>query len=594
MPLGKLLPYLSPYKLRILAILIALLVSSLTTLSMGPGLGLLIDSGLLSGNQEHLAVAVWVILMLAVLLGLATCARYYNVSWLGERVSADIRNKVFQHLLRLNPQIFELSGGADLQSRFTTDTTVLQSVIGSSVSIALRNFVIVAGGIVAMLILNPVMAIVAFLMIPALVVPVVIFGRRIKMLSRLTQAKVGEVGAEISEVVRHIKTVQAFNRQDYHKERFSRGVEASFEAARSMIWRRSVLVALVIILSMSALGFLVVIGAWQVATEQLTAGDIIAFIFIAFMVAGAMAMISEVSSDLIRASGAMERLMDILAIDATERMDIEVAAKTEINRLEGDTAIQIDNLVFAYPQRPLVKVLDGLSLSIPVGGLHALVGLSGAGKTTIFDLLLRFYAWQQGEIRIGGQDICRLPVSQLRRLVGSVRQEPPLFRGSIWDNIAYGAQPDAEGILDEKVREVAHLAYIDEFSRHLPDGLMTQVGEAGVTLSAGQRQRIAIARTLLADPMVLLLDEVTSHLDAESEAMIQDTVARLAQMKTVLVVAHRLSTVVSADCIYILKGGRMITSGKHDELMDSTEAYRRLVRLQFSEQQSVQPPVSSS
>ena len=579
LPLARIGPYLRPYRLRISLILGALTVSALTTLSIGPGVGILVDSGLLSGEGVgQLPVAIAVMLTLALVLAISTWVRYYNVSWLGERVSADLREKVFSHLVDLHPGFFESERSGDLQSRFTTDTTVLQSVVGSSVSIVLRNLVMCLGGILTLFWLNPRLATAVLLVIPALVLPVLVMARRVKRLSRTTQDRVGVVGRELSEVTRHIKTVQAYNRQNYHRKRFHRGVDGSFRAAISMIRQRSWIVAVVIFLSMSSLALLVVLGSNEVIEGRSTAGDLIAFIFIAFMVAGAAGMISETVNDLVRAAGAMERLTDLMKTRSELPLDSGQDDTDADPMPRGEGLLEVVNVVFRYPQRPAIKVLDGFSMQARRGELTALVGLSGAGKSTLFDLLLRMYDWEEGEILLDGVDIRSLNIRSLRSCIGLVRQETPILDGTIRENIAYGR----EGVDDQQVQQAAQVAYADEFIRQLPAGIMTEVGESGATLSAGQRQRINIARALVGDPEILLLDEATSHLDAGSEAMIQEALDNLARSRTTVVIAHRLSTVLNAGRIHFVRAGRVEATGTHNELLEASQSYRKLVQLQFA------------
>ena len=569
-------PYLRPYGWRMATVALAMIFSSLTTLSIGPGIGLLIDSGALTAGGDQWRLTVTVILTLALLLAGATWVRYYNVSWLGERVSADLRNRVFRHLVGLHPGFFEKHSAGDLQSRFTADTTVLQSAIGSSVSIALRNLVMMVGGVLYLLWLNPSLTLVVALLLPIMLLPVLLLARRVKRLSERTQQKVGAVGSELGEVARNIKTVQAFNRQSYHHERFRQRVEQSFGAAIDTIRQRARITAAVIFMAMGSLAVLVVLGGRAVAAGDSSTGDLVAFMFVAFVVAGAVAMLSETLNELLRAAGAAARLTELLAtVGELPAISVDEPA-ARAARGQGD--LQIRDLRFHYPQRPQIAVLDGFSLQARKGELTALVGFSGAGKSTLFDLLLRLYDWQQGEILLDGEDIRQMDLASLRQRIGLVRQDAPMLDATLWENIAYGCA----GIGADEIAAAAAMAYADEFISRLPEGMMTEVGEAGIQLSAGQRQRIAIARTLLADPEVLLLDEATSHLDAESESMIQRAVSELSERKTTLVVAHRLATVVKADCLHWVQHGRVVASGTHAELQASSPEYRRLVRMQFA------------
>lgn len=575
-PLTAAWPYLKPYLGRVAIVGISLLVSSLATLSIGPGLGILIDAGLFEGGLQKIYLAVGGVLALSSVLACATWLRYFNISWLGERVSADLRTEVFGHLIRLHPDFFDGERGGDLQSRFTADTAILQSVIGSSVSVAMRNLVIVAGGGVIMVVLNIRLAMGALICVPLLLFPLLLLGRQIKFLSSRTQGHIGEVGSELGEVVQHIKTVQAFNRQDYHQGRFEKVVGNSFFSAVQMIRQRAWMVASVIFLSMASLALLVFLGRQEVLADRATAGGLVSFIFVMFMVAASAAMLSETLSDLLRAAGALERLTGLLR-QPIEAPDVDLSPPAGRAKRRGKGALEVSGLVFSYPRRSDVTVLDGLNLKAGRGEIHALVGMSGAGKSTLFDLLLRMYDWQQGRITLDGEDIRELDVRQLRRRIGLVRQENPILEGTIWENIAYGADEAS----DEKVQSMAQLAYADEFIAQLPQGYQTRVGESGSLLSAGQRQRIAIARTLIADPEILLLDEISSHLDAHSEAMVQASIEQIARERTVLVVAHRLSTVSGASRIHLLQQGRVLCSGRHEALMAQSDDYRLLVRTQL-------------
>lgn len=584
LPLLDCLPWLRPYSWRIALVGVALIVSSLATLSIGPGVGWLIDAGLFEGDIDRVYYAVGGVLILSLVLATSTWVRYYNVSWLGERVSADLRNRVFGHLIHLHPDFFDGTRGGDLQSRFTTDTALLQSVIGSSVSIALRNAVIIVGGIVLMFILNYRLAFGSLLCVPLVVAPVLLLGRRVKALSNRTQTHVGEVSSELGEVVRHIKTVQAFNRQDLHVGRFEHVVGASFEAAVRMIRQRSWMIAFVIFLCMSSLALLVFLGRQEVLADRATAGSLISFIFVVFMVAGSTAMVAEVFSELLRAAGALERLLALL--DQENELDLpRQEASSSVSAGEG--RLEIRTVKFSYPRRPEISVLDGFSLTARRGQWSALIGLSGSGKSTLFDLLLRMYDWQEGEIWLDGEDIREMDVRRLRGRIGLVRQENPILDGTVWENIAYGN----DKATDADIQSAARKAQADEFICRLPKGFQTLVGEGGSLLSAGQRQRIAIARTLLAKPEVLLLDEITSHLDAHSEMMVQNSIEEIAGSCTVLVVAHRLSTVRRAQQIHFMQRGRVAASGTHEALMAANEEYRLLVRTQlepFAEEPQVQ------
>ena len=574
---GKLRPalrYLAPYKRQVVYASIALVITAGVTLSIGQGMRLVIDHGLSDGSSDVLVRSIAIFAALVALLTVGTFVRFYFVSWVGERVSADMRRAVFSHLLYLHPGFFEQNQPTEIQSRITTDTTLLQTVIGSSISIALRNALMFVGGVILLFVTNPMLSLVVVGSVPFVVAPVILFGRRVRELSRSSQDRLAVVGSYAGEALRQIKIVQAFNHQPRDDAMFAERVESAFEVAVRRIRQRSWLVALVMLLVMSAIAVMLWVGGQAVLSGQTSPGELAAFIFYAFIVAGSVGAISEVYSDLQRAAGATERLMELLEARS-------VLPEPEVSQaILEPGAISVRDVHFSYPTRPEAAVLDGVSFDLHPGEMLALVGPSGAGKSTLFDLLLRFYDPLAGVIEFGGADVRSLRLSDLRDAIGFVPQDPVLFAGTIRDNLRYGAAEATE--LD--IERCLKLAHAQQFVGALPQGLDTLIGEGGVGLSGGQRQRLAIARALLADPSVLLLDEATSALDAESEEHIGLSLAELKGRCSVLVIAHRLSTVRQADRTLVLNEGRLQASGTHEELMKSDELYQRFVRIQFSQQ----------
>ncbi len=573
--LAPVLRFLAPYRAAVIGATIALVVTAGVTLSIGQGLRLLIDQGFINGSPELLRNSIFVFAGMILLLAAGTFARFYLVSWVGERVSADIRRAVFDHVIRLHPGFFEANFASEIQSRITTDTTLLQTVIGSSVSIALRNLLMFVGGVILLFVTNPRLSLFVVLAAPVVVIPIIVFGRRVRALSRASQDSIAHVGSFLSESLRQVKTVQAYNHEDVDRTRFAAHVEVAFDIARRRIMQRAVLITLVMILVLAAIAAMLWTGGQDVLSGRTTPGELAAFIFYAFIVAGSVGAISEVVTDLQRAAGATERLMELLAAESA--LPRRASPRSLPEPVRG--AITVRDLVFAYPTRPEPPALAGVNFSIRPGENVALVGPSGAGKSTLFDLLLRFYDPGSGAIEVDGIDIRELDPEALRRHVALVSQDPALFTGSVADNIRYG-RPDAD---DAAIRDAAAAAFADGFVAHLPEGYETDLGEAGLRLSGGQRQRIAIARAVLKDPAILLLDEATSALDAESEYAVQQALARLAENRTTLVIAHRLATVIRADRILVLDEGRVVGEGTHASLLADNPLYARLAELQFGE-----------
>jgi ATP-binding cassette, subfamily B, bacterial len=568
----SLMHFVAPYKSRVLIATIALIVSASITLLIGQGLRLFIDTGF-KGSIADLNRVVFMFLGLASLLALGTAVRFYMVSWIGERVTADLRTAVFEHIIHLHPGYFELNVSGEIQSRITTDTTLLQTVIGSSVSIALRNLLIMIGGLIWMMITNPKLTGLALLSVPLVVMPLLLFGRKVRQLSRLSQDRLAEVGSYVGEAIKNIKVVQAFNHQNQDIEKFDGHVERAFTVSVTRINYRAWLTAGAILMVFFAITGILWVGGNDVLQGRISAGQLTEFVFYAVMVASSFAAISEVYGDLQRAAGASERLIELL--NAENLIIAPKNAKALPTQVKGQ--LRIENASFYYPSRPDTAAIDNFSLEIKAGASVALVGSSGAGKSTLIDLILRFYDLQQGRILFDGEDIRNLDPQQLRKHIALVPQQPTLFSGTIGENIRYSLP----GASKEAVIEAAHAAYAHEFIETLPDGYDCFIGEGGMRLSGGQRQRIAIARALLKDPALLLLDEATSALDAESEYQVQKALEKLMENRTSIIIAHRLATVVNVDTIVVLDHGKLIATGTHHELLKKSELYARWARLQF-------------
>ncbi|MDP7389526.1 MAG: ABC transporter transmembrane domain-containing protein, partial [Pseudomonadales bacterium] len=512
-----------------------------------------------------------------VVLTAGTFVRFYFVSWVGERVSNDIRQAVFNHLIHMHPGFFEQNIPSEIQSRITTDTTLLQTVIGSSVSIALRNALMFFGGMVLLFITNAKLSLLVLASVPFVVLPVVLFGRRVRSLSRSSQDRLADVGSQVSESFRHIKIVQSFNHQRVDIEQFGERLDRALAVALQRIWQRAVLVAVVMLMVFGAVATLLWVGGQDVLAGRTSPGDLAAFIFYAFVVAGSVGAISEVWSDLQRAAGATERLVELLQAP-NEITDGQSKVETAATGTHASAAIQLKNLTFSYPARSELLALDAVNITVQAGEMVAVVGPSGAGKSTLFDLMQRFYDPDAGAINLDGVDLRDLPLNAARAAFGFVPQDPVLFSGSLRDNLTYGHAAAGE----DEINDALELAFAAEFVARLPQGLDTLVGEGGVGLSGGQRQRLAIARALLARPRCLLLDEATSALDAQSEEYIGKSLASLKGKMTVLVIAHRLSTVRAADRICVMDQGRLLGQGSHEELMVGNALYKEFAQIQFA------------
>nr|WP_258406712.1 ABC transporter transmembrane domain-containing protein [Shewanella alkalitolerans] len=577
--------FLRPYRGKVIAAIVFLFIGSLAWLSLGQGVRLMVDEGFLRENGERLNEIILLVIGITALSSSAIFCRFYLMTWLGERVSADIRLKVYDHLLKLSPGFYARLRTGEVISRFTADATLLQSVVGSSLSMALRASVTVVGGLVMMAITSLKLTALVLLAVPLVLGPIFFFGRKVRELSRKSQDRVGDLGAYVDESLHEIHTVQAYCHEDRDRQLFSERVEAVMEAARGRIKYRAILISLVMFLSILAIALITWVGAKDVMSESITPGELSAFMFYAVMVAGAVATISEVIGEIQRAAGATERLIELVETP----IDIPLAPTPSSlpSKVRGE--LSLEQVRFSYPVQASadsaeemaaqagVEVIRGLSLHISPGERVALVGASGAGKSTLFELLQRFYPLDSGVIALDGIDIASLRPQDLRQQYALVPQESVIFATSVLENVRYG-RPDASL---EEVQAACVAARADEFIADFSEGYQTYLGERGVRLSGGQKQRIAIARAILADRPVLLLDEATSALDAVSEQKVKQALDVLMQGRTTLIIAHRLATVLNADRILVMDKGELIASGTHGELMQSNSLYREFASLQL-------------
>jgi ATP-binding cassette subfamily B protein len=540
---------------------------------MGQGLKLVIDRGFAAGDSAELDRALFALLGVIAVMAIATYVRFYNVSWIGERVTADLRRRVFDHLLTLSPGFFEVTRTGEVISRLTNDTTMLESAIGSSLSMALRNVVLGLGALILLMLTSLKLTLLVLAGLPVVLLPIILFGRRVRRLSRASQDRVADTGAYVDEAIHEIRTVQAYAHEPMDRSAYAHRVEQAFATGVHRIRQRALLIGAVIFLVFVAVGIILWIGGHDVLAGRLSAGQLSAFVFYAVIVATSIGAVSEVVGELQRALGATERLLEIL--DTTT----EIAEPEHPVPLPEPPlgTVALDAVTFAYPSRPADPALRSLSLRVAIGERVALVGPSGAGKTTVFQLLLRFYDPQSGTVLIDGVDVRAADPRAVRGRIAVVPQDPVIFAASVWDNVRYG-RPDAS---DAEVRDACEAAYASDFLTRLPQGFDTELGERGVKLSGGQRQRLAIARAVLSRRPILLLDEATSALDAESERMVQLALDRLMAGRTTLIIAHRLATVISADRIIVLDGGVAIAEGTHATLVRDDPLYRRLAALQF-------------
>jgi len=572
--LAALTRYVAPYRLRLAGFLVALVVAAGCFLVLGQGLRQVVDAGIVSGDPKALDRALALLLAVTVVMAVATYVRFYLISWLGERVVTDLRRDVFSRLLALSPGWFEQARTGEMISRLTADSALLEQVVGTSVSMAARNALLGAGSLVMLAATSLRLTGLVLLVVPLVVAPIVLFGRRVRRLSRASQDRVADLGAYVDETLHEIRTVQAYGHEATDRERFGQRLGLAFDTARRRIRQRAALIGAVIFLTLGAVGVILWIGGHDVLAGRITAGELSAFVFYAAMVAGAAGAISEVVGDLQRGAGAAERLLEILHTEPQVVAPANPVPLPEPARGE----VELAAVTFCYPSRPGQPALDRFSLRVAPGEKVALVGPSGAGKSTVFQLLLRFYDPDAGSLRLDGVDLRHADPKDIRARVALVPQEPAIFAASVAENVRYG-RPDAD---DAEVEAACEAAFATEFIQRLPQRFDTYLGERGVRLSGGQRQRIAIARAILAGRPVLLLDEATSALDSESERMVQAALERLMQGRTTLIIAHRLSTVKSVDRIAVIDHGKLAGVGSHQELLAGNELYGRLAALQFS------------
>ena len=565
---------LKPYRGRVIVAVIALVVAALAMLGVGQGLRAVIDRGFAAGDPAWLDRALLAMFGVIAVLAAATYTRFYNVSWLGERVTADLRRRVFDHLLSLPPSYFEQGRTGAVISRLTSDTTLIENAIGSSLSIALRNMLLLIGGLVMLFTTNLKLTLMVLAGVPLVVTPIVLFGRRVRRFARISQDRVADLGNRIDETIHEIRIVQAYGHEDADRRDFAALIERGFDTALARIRNRATLVVTVIVLVFGAISLILWVGGHDVLAGSISPGQLSAFVFYAALVAGSVGALSESWGDLQRAAGATERLLELLA--AQPEVSVPPHPVHLPARARGEIAFEAVD--FRYPSRPDTPALEDFSLAVSPGESVALVGPSGAGKTTVFQLLLRFYDPQSGRLCLDGVPLSAADPLAVRRCIALVPQEAVIFATSVLENVRY-ARPDAS---PEDVRAACVAAYADEFVSGLPQGYDTDLGERGVRLSGGQRQRIAIARALLADRPILLLDEATSALDAESERLVQAALEKLMKNRTTLVIAHRLATVQQADRIVVMDQGRIVETGSHAELVRQDGLYAHLARLQFA------------
>ena len=577
--LGGLLPFLRPYKLQIGLALLFLTLAAVSTLVLPVALKSLIDQGLIAADPGERVMALrghfMALFAVGAALGAFSALRFYMVTWLGERVTADLRNAVYRHVVRQSPQFFETTQTGEVLSRLTTDTTLVQTVVGSSLSMGLRNTVMGIGAMGMLIVTNPVVMTQVLGILVLVVLPSLYFGRRVRKLSRASQDRVADSSAIAAEVLNAVPVVQSYTQEDRESQRFDDATERAFDTARRRTRVRSLLVAFIITATFGALLWGLFQGAEAVIAGRITAGHLGQTVVYVIILVSSVAVLAEVYGDLLRAAGATERLMELLATTSPIRTPDKPLA---LPAVQGGSAVQLHHVTFRYPSRPQQPALTGIDLDVKAGETVALVGPSGAGKSTVFQMLLRYYDVAEGRVAVDGVDVRHAALTDLRGRIGIVPQDSVIFSADALENIRYG-RPSAS---DEEVMDAARAAFADDFIRALPEGYRTFLGERGVRLSGGQRQRISIARAILKNPPLLLLDEATSALDAESERMVQAALERAMADRTTLVIAHRLATVQRADRIVVMEAGRIVDIGTHEALVARGGLYARLAAMQFN------------
>ncbi len=570
----RLAGFFKPYRWRIAFALAALLIAAGATLTLPLAVRQIVDQQVFS--KQTLLVDYYFLSLFGIVLIIAAASamRFYLVMWLGERIVADIRSAVFDHVLRLDPVFFEVTRTGEVLSRLTTDTTQVQAAAGAGFSIALRMLVMLSGSLIMMTVTSPRLTGLIVLLVPVVILPLLVYGRRVRRLSRISQDNIAQASAIAGETLDAMQTVQAFVLEKHFAGKFSRTVETAFDSARLRLKARALLSAFALLIIFSAIILVIWVGVQFVIAGKMSMGELSQFLIFAFIVATSSAALSEVWGDMQKAAGAMERLLELLSAESS----LVTPDPPALVQLPADAHLHLQGIHFHYPSRPDRHALKNFTLTIAPGETVALVGPSGAGKSTIFHLLLRFYDPQQGKISLGAVDIATLPLQQLRRHIGIVPQETVIFSDDVQENIRCGKLAADIG----QIRAAAKAAEADRFIQQLPEQYHTFLGEKGTRLSGGQKQRIAIARAILKSPQILLLDEATSSLDAESEQLVQEAMQRLMQGRTTLIIAHRLATVKNADRIIVMDQGQIVAAGRHRELLAAGGLYARLAQLQFA------------
>ncbi len=572
----QLLVFFKPYKKRLLAAFIVLIIAAVSALALPVSIKLIIDQGYSQPQTDKRDQYFLLLLIIVIILAVFSALRFYLVMWIGERIVADIRSKLYQHILKMGPTFFEHTRTGEVLSRLTTDTTLVQSVVGAGISVTIRNSLLLAGSLMMLTITNVHLTGLILLIVPVVILPLIIFGRRIKLLSKINQDSIAESSAIAGETLNAIQMVQSYLLEKYYCQRFDESVEHAFHTAQKRLSARALLSGFAIFIIFTAVMAIIWLGAQWVQSGKITLGELSQFLIYAIMVATNSASLSEVWGDIQRAAGAMERILELLKTQPDIHSPVHPFEIPE-SKQEG---IRFSHVFFKYPSRSGHYALKDFSLDIAEGETVALVGPSGAGKSTVFQLLLRFYTIQRGRIMLAGVDITQTDIHQLRQHISIVPQETSIFASSVFENIRYGKLNAS----DDEVKAAAIAAVANDFIERLPEGYNTFLGEKGVRLSGGQRQRIAIARAFLKNAPVLLLDEATSSLDAESEKLVQDALQHLMDNRTTLVIAHRLATILKADRIVVMDQGEIVAEGTHQQLLEQKGLYARLAALQFNKE----------